>query len=341
MENGSMRYSAKTVLIVAIAALVSCGSCPEEDRAFPVLTGEYLGQEPPGEEAALFAPGIISTGVYTRDVAMTPDGKEFYFSVVLGNYDYYAIMVTRQVDGEWTEPEVAPFSGKYKDLEPAISPDGGKFLFFSHRPLTGEGEPKEDSDIWAMDRGEDGWGEPYNLGSPINTEVSEYFPSVTADGTLYFTRDGENRSSHIYRSRLVDGRYSEPQKLGPGVNSTAAQYNSYVAPDESYLIYSAFGRDDSLGGSDYYISFRDAEDGWTGPINMGEKVNSASPHEYAPYISPDGEYFFFMASKSRFREGFPGTPLTYSEIREMHGEPRNGLPDIYWIDAGFIEDLRP
>jgi hypothetical protein len=336
-----MKYLLRVVLIIAIAVLVSCGSCPEEEGTFPVLKGEYLGQEPPGEEAKLFAPGVISTGVYTRDVAMTPDGKEFYFSVVLGNYDYYAIMVTRLVDGEWTEPVVAPFSGKYKDLEPAISPDGEKFFFFSHRPRAGEGEPKEDSDIWVMERSEDGWGEPHNLGPPVNTEISEYFPSVTSDGTLYFTRDGENRSSHIYRSQLVDGRYSEPEKLGPGVNSTAAQYNSYISPDESYLIYSAFGRKDSFGGSDYYISFRNDQGDWLGPINMGARVNSASPHEYSPYVTPDGRYFFFMASRSRFAVGFPATPLRYSKIREMHGEPQNGLPDIYWIDAGFIEDLRP
>ena len=71
------------------------------------------------------------------------------------------------------------------------------------------------------------------------------------------------------------------------------------------------------------------------------RSNSASPHEYSPYVTPDGRYFFFMASRSRFAEGFPATPLAYSEIREMHGEPRNGLPDIYWIDAGFIEELRP
>jgi hypothetical protein len=329
------------VVVATLALLIAaCGPVSEETDRFPELTGEYLGQEPPGDEAELFAPGIISTGMYTRDIAITPDGKEIYFCVVFGNYDFFAIMESKLVDGRWTEPRVAPFSGKYKDLEPAISPDGRRFFFFSHRPRSGEGPPKEDSDIWVMERSGDGWGEPRNIGAPVNSDISEYFPSVTSDGTLYFTRDGENRTSHIYRSRLVEGIYWEPEKLGPEVNSVAAQYNSYIAPDESYIIFAAFGRNDSLGGSDYYISFRDKDDSWTGPFNMGKKVNSESPHEYSPYISPDGKYFFFMASKSRFADGLPEGAERYADFRKMHGEPMNGLPDIYWIDAGFIEGVR-
>jgi hypothetical protein len=329
------------IVLAALLLLVSCGPASQEEDQFPVLTGEYLGQAPPGMEAELFAPGIISTGLFTRDIAMTPDGKELYFCVVLGNYDFYVIMETKLVDGRWTEPRVAPFSGKYKDLEPAISPDGRRFFFFSHRPLEGEGPPKEDSDIWVMERTDEGWGEPQNLGAPVNSGLSEFFPSVTREGTLYFTRDGENGTSHIYRSRLVDGKYAEPEQLGPEVNSVAAQYNSFIAPDESYLIFGAHGRSDGLGGSDYYISFRDTGGNWIGPINMGNRVNSESPNEYSGYVSPDGKYFFFMGSTSRFREGLPEGAESYSDLRELHGGPESGMPDIYWIDAAFIEELRP
>ena len=77
---------------------------------------------------------------------------------------------------------------------------------------------------------------------PINTDGSEFFPSVTADGTIYITRDEAARTSFIYRSRLVDGAYAEPVRLDSGVNSTTVQFNSYVAPDERYLVYGAFKR---------------------------------------------------------------------------------------------------
>ena len=266
---------------------------------------------------------------------------ELYFSIVLGNYDRSVIMVTRVEAGRWKEPDVASFSGRFDDLEPAIAPDGERFFFISKRPHEIGGTPREDFDIWVMDRVGEGWGEPFSLGPPVNTDGREYFPSVTDDGTLYFTRDAEDGGSTILRSRTIEGDYQHPEPLGPQVNSVAAQFNSYVAPDESYLIFGAAGREDSVGGIDYYISFR-AEDGtWLDPVNLGRTINTESSLEYSPYVTPDGRYFFFMAARPTWKDGQSASALTYERIREIAAGPGNGLPDIWWVDAGFLEELRP
>lgn len=331
--------------VLPCLVLFGCGREPaatqRAEPGFPLLTGEYLGQTPPGAEPELFAPGIVSTGLYERDVAMTPDGDELYFCIVLGNFDMSAIAVTRLENGRWSPPEVAPFSGRYDDLEPKISPDGRKLYFISKRPRDEGGEPRGDFDIWVIDRTADGWGEPYNLGPPVNTDGQEFFPSVTSDGTLYLTRDTEGGGSTVFRSRLVGGGYEEPVALGAEVNSTPAQFNSFVAPDESYLIFGAAGRDDSVGGVDYYISFRNADDSWAGPVNLGDKVNTPSNQEYSPYVSPDGRFFFFMSARPTWRDDAASSVLTYDRIREIVGGPGNGLPDIWWVDAAFLEQLRP
>ena len=330
--------------------VVGIGACAYSDRAgdeeFPVLTGEYLGQTPPGATAELFAPGIVSTGMYTRDVAMMPDGSEIYFGVTFGGLT--AILVTKSAGGRWTEPEVAPFSADptFMNLEPHISPDGQKFYFLSNRPPDGSALADDEiggwthQDIWVMDRTEDGWGEPYNLGPPVNSDAPEFFPSVTSDGTMYFTRGVEGtQQSTIYRSRLVDGRYQEPERLGPQVNSTAAQFNAFIAPDESYIIVPVFGREDSRGGTDYYIVFRSEDDTWSEPINMGDEVNHPRGGEWSPYVSPDGKYFFFMSSRRPPPSALPES-LTFDYLKEMYVTAPNGNSAIYWIDAGFIEELR-
>lgn len=346
LASRSRDLSLIPVLAAFLALLAACAPCPEEETSspaetgFPVLTGDYLGQTPPGEVAELFAPGIVSTGVYERDVAMTPEGDELYFCAILGNYDFAAIMVTRREESGWTEPRVAPFSGRWEDIEPAISPDGSLFLFASFRPRELETARREDSDIWLMERTEDGWGEPFDAGPPVNTEGSEFFPSITADGTLYFTRDEADRKSFLYRSRRVDGRWTEPERLPEQVNAGDYQFNGYVAPDESYLIYGAAGREDSLGGTDYYIAFRNDDDTWTRSVNLGERVNTDSRLEYSPYVSPDGKYLFFMAARHRFEGAAAGPPMSARDIARLHAEPRNGLPDIWWIDAGFLGKLR-
>jgi hypothetical protein len=339
-----MRKTALFFFVLAICFLAGGQAVlPASGAAdFPLLKGPYLGQKPPGLEPELFAPGIINTGMYTRDVAMTPDGKEMYFCVSVGG-NWNTILTTREVNGRWTEPEVAPHMDDpgILNFEPCIAPDGKKFYFLSTRPDTAQGETEGGQDIWAMDRLGAGWGEPYNLGGPVNTDQAEYFPSVTREGTLYFTRTEKgSRTSFIYRARWKEGRFQEPEKLPPQVNCGTSQFNAFIAPDESYIIVPVFGRKDSLGGTDYYIVFRGEDDTWSEPVNMGAGINTAGGAEFSPYVSPDGRYFFFMSSRFLPREEWPAK-LSYGHLREAYAGMPNGNSAIYWVDARVIDSLRP
>lgn len=332
----------KSHLITATILLLFIYACSSDDT-LPKLTGEYLGQAPPGDSAKLFAPGIVSNGMFNRDIAITPDGKEIYYGVVLGRFAYTSILVSKRVEGVWSQPEVAGFANnpQWKTLEPCLSPDGHRFFFFSTRPDSAAGDSVAgDEDIWAMDRTPGGWSEPYNLSEPVNTTDEEYFPSVTNDGTLYFTRQEKGSPiGFIYRSKFIDGKYATPEQLPETVNSGQAQYNAYVAPDESYIIVPTYGREDSYGGTDYYISFKDSTGHWTPSINMGDKVNSAARAEYSPYVSPDGKYFFFMSDRELSQSRLP-QKLTVDIINRLYKSPQNGNPDIYWISTDIFDGLR-
>jgi hypothetical protein len=342
----SKYHSFRNILIITIlSSLIHHGCISGDDctttATFPVLTGDYFGQAPPGKDPELFAPGLISTELFTRDIAMTPEGDEIFFTSVVGRYNITQILHTRRIDGVWTSPEVALFSGNidYMDAEPFITPDGKRLLFLSNRPDTVNGKPAN-QDIWAADRTEDGWSDAYNIGGPINTEAPEFFPSVTRDGTFYFTRN-VGRNSFIFRSRLIDGKYEEPEKLPEQVNSLNQQYNAFIAPDESYIIVPSGGREDCLGGDDYYIFFRNSDDTWSEPINMGTQVNSKYGSEHSAYLSPDGRYFFFMSGRISDDIVFPNNRITRDIMLRMHNGPGEILSSIYWMDASFIKDLKP
>ena len=68
--------------------------------------------------------------------------------------------------------------------------------------------PKDDTDIWMMDRTPTGWSEPKHLGAPVHSEANEWFPTVAASGTLYFgsERPGGKGRVDIWRTRCVDGK---------------------------------------------------------------------------------------------------------------------------------------
>jgi hypothetical protein len=335
------------VILAALAAW-GCSGGAESDKewSFPRLEGPYLGQAPPGKEAELFAPGIVSTGLYERDMAITPSGEEIYYGLLLGNRA--TIMTSRLENGLWTEPEQASFIRGFRHnfFEPALSPDGNKLFFLTNLPPAGEEEKPGwiYQHIWAVDRVDDGlWGEPYDLGSAVNAKRAEFFPSLTADGTLYFTRAMGQGVYKIFRSRLQEEGYHTAEPLPEVVNGGNNPFNACISRDESFLIACVAGREDSLnpGFPEYYVFFRDEDDTWSGGINLGARVNFKDSRALSPHITGDGRYFFFGTTSARPDILAADGPVSWRLIQDIHHSPRNGAGDIYWVDAGFIRELNP
>ena len=296
------------------------------------VSGPYLGEAMPDTIPKLFAPGFISCQLNERDAAFSPDGKEFYYSLWTGTFA--VILYVKQENNKWTEPEVAEFSGHYSDLEPAFSPDGQKLYFASNRPLNPGGDSK-DYDIWVVDRSENGWSEPINLGAPINTDKDEFYPSVTKDGSIYITAsyDGAIGGEDIFVSRQKNGRYTKPENLGEAINTKRGEFNAFVAPDESYIIFSSAGREDGLGSADMYISFK--KDGrWTPAQNMEPGINSDAL-DYCPTVTPDGEFLFFTSRRSNL-QAYSATKRSYKGLVENLSSALNGNSNIYWVHTSLF-----
>jgi hypothetical protein len=160
-----------------------------------------------------------------------------------------------------------------------------------------------------------GWSEEEWLGPVVDSGTSQVYPTVAADETLYIqsVREGGYGKADVYRSRLVDGIYQEAENLGPIVNSEHNKGDAYVAPDESYMIISIYGRDDDLGGGDLYASFQASDKNWSPPRNLGPSINSTK-HDFCPIVTPDEKYMFFSSE-------------------------RLGIGDVFWVDASVIREF--
>ena len=318
------------ILTLIILSLQSCNTWEGgNDCPFP-------GCKLPGINPELFAPGFITGHYQTRDVAITPDGSEIYFGAYISGF--YTILVSERSEDGWSEPHVVEHmeDPSYMNIEPALSYDGTKLFFLSNRPVSG-GTDKGNQDIWVMDRTDNGWSEPYNLGPPINSEYAEFYPSTTKDNNIYFTRtEPETLKSHIYRSRMIEDKYQEPERLPDQVNSGSNQYNAFIAHDESYLIVPVAGRDDSFGSTDYYIVFRNEDDKWSLPLNMGSKINTPDGFEHSVYVTRDNKYIFFMSRRLREQPD----SLTWEYLKDLSCRPESGNPSIYWMKAVLIDSLR-
>lgn len=291
---------------------------------------QYLGQAPPKNELAIFN---VSSMLNERDLAISPDGKEIYYTVTSIGHGTQTIVWISYEKGQWGTPQIASFSGKYKDIEPTFSYNGKRLYFSSNRPLN-VANKTTDYNIWYVERQEQFWSDPISVGEVINTEADEFYPSLAKNGNLYFTASYKNAKGKedIYCAKWEGNAYQPPMSLTDSINSAGYEFNAFVAPDESYLVFTAYGRQDDMGGGDLYLSTKNARGEWTKARHLGKTINS-NKIDYCPYISRDRKYLFFTSE----RQAAPTSEFrTYQDLKEKFESPQNGLGDIYWIEISVI-----
>jgi len=305
---------------------------------FPVLKGPYLGQKPPGMTPEVFAPGIISTGFGEQNGMFSPDGSEFYFTIAAQPGRHYITFVMKRENDIWQKPEVSSFYASHEGGEAFISPDGNRLFFVARRAA--DGSIKNDPDIWFSPKTDADWGIPENLGAPVTSDKAEGYPSISTDGTLYFSsnRNDAVGGADIYFSRFIDGKFTEPENVSKNINTTNHEFNPCISPDGSYLIFNSPGRPEGIGGHDLYVSFHKANGTWTEALNLGSEINSEYS-DYSAIITADGRYIFFSSTRSTLNSYLEHSIL-YDGLVEKLNSPQNGNPDIYWVDAKIIEELK-
>jgi Tol biopolymer transport system component len=292
----------------------------------------------------LFAPGVISTDLDESGGSFSPDEKSFYF-VRRGAYTtsppISIICFSEFHDGNWTHPEVAPFSGIYLDSSPYFSPNGKRLYFGSKRPT--ESNPNgSDWNIWFVDKIDNGWGAPKEIGAAVNGPKNDTNPGIATDGTIYFASDRDSAPGyfHIYRARLTNGHYEQPEKLGPEINSGDAETNPYISPDQKILIFASYRKDNLSGGgnhydrADLYVSIK--RDGhWTPARHLEHGINTTAS-EGNPTMSPDGKWFYFTSERSPFEVPMKQR-LTTATWKDRQQKIENGVGNIYRVPAEALE----
>lgn len=292
----------------------------------------FFDQTPPTDTPQIFAPGIISDQFGNRDMAISPNGDELFYTLQYSRGFISAILYSQRINGKWTPPEVASFSGLYNDLEPAFSPDGGKLYFVSNRPLNQTGN-KKDYDVWYVTKENGKWQHAINAGMFINSEKDEFYPSVTKSGNIYFTRGAEGREEDIFFCRFINGKYTDAEAMSDSVNSILDEFNAFVDPDEAFIIFSSFGRKDDMGSGDLYIS-KNIQGVWMNAIHLTAPINSTAL-DYCPYVSSDKKYFFFTSGRHDIKIPFE-KQQTISSLHSLLQDPLNGYDNIYWMKADEV-----
>ncbi|HKZ67076.1 MAG TPA: hypothetical protein VJ111_11995 [Chitinophagaceae bacterium] len=278
----------------------------------------------------LFSEININTNLSERDFALSPDGREIFYTLQSPGKNFQTILyLQKDQKGNWSKPEVAPFAGNFSDLEPAFTTDGKKLFFASNRPLTGS--KAKDFDIWYVEKKNGKWGEPKSIGEPINTPADEYYPSITQNGNLYFTAAYKNAigKEDIYLSLFENGKYNNPVPLDSAVNSATYEFNAFISPDEQFIIFTSYGRKDDKGRGDLYMSIKNVNGKWEPAKNL--VMLNSDKLDYCPFVSFDKKRLFFTSERHTLKDFFGDKPATYSQLMSNFSAPLNGGGNIYWV----------
>lgn len=295
------------IVILIVTLLLSFTSCRNSIKSN--LT--YVGDQTPTDTPLVFGPGIISTDAAMEfGITLNPEMDEMYFTRRRPE-ESNNIFVSKLIDSQWTEPELAFFSSEDTwDFEPHINPKGDILYFGTNRPLH-DSIASSGIHEWYIEENKNGWSQPM-LVEELHRDRFIMYVTSSENGNLYFNSEElgamPDDELSIYFAINHEGQYSDFIKMGKEINSGTMIAHPFIAPDESYMIFDGI-RSSGYGDCDLYISFN--ENGvWTKSYNLGPEVNTEMC-EMTASISPDGKYLFFHRG----------------------GED---MGDIYWIDFELL-----
>lgn len=150
-----------------------------------------------------------------------------------------------------------------------------------------------------------GWSDPLNMGPAINTEFWETAPSLSPDkNILYFcsNRPGGYGGSDLYVSyRLPNGKWSQAENMGPGVNTAGDEMAPFIHADNQTLYFTSSGWP-GYGGSDLFVMKKNADGKWGAPINLGYPINTIE-NEGSMAVAANGVTAYYASDRSDSRGG--------------------------------------
>ena len=253
--------------------------------------------------------------LFTRRLPFTEDGKpdeqEDFFS---SHYDPQS--------GTWgaAKPMPSNINTTWNEGAPTISGDGKTIIFVACTDPSGVNyggnrTGKGSCDLFITEKINGRWTTPINLPGNVNTSNWETQPSLSADGkTLYFiravrSREGRSNSDIYVAHQLSNGEWSEAERLSNVINTTSNEESVQIHPDGKTLYFASRGHV-GLGGSDLFVSTKDAKGNWSKPVNLGYPINTRFD-ENSLLVSAQGDIAFFASDREG---GFGGLDIYWFEL---------------------------
>ena len=254
----------------------------------------------------VFAPENMGAAINTSESeyfpSLTIDSKEIVFTRRVNgtNEDFFK---SRKDNNQWEKSSSIEGQVNTAQNEAAqnISQDGQWLVFTGCNRQDGFGS----CDIYISYLDKNGWSEGINLGGWINSDQWESQPCLSADQRdLYFAsrRHGGLGGIDIYVSHMQDnGKWGEPENLGPGINTSGDEQCPFIHADNQTLYFTS-NNWQGYGDEDLFFVKKGPNGDWSKPVNLGYPINTIN-REATLFIDASGKTAYYASDRSDSKGG--------------------------------------
>ncbi|NIG53246.1 OmpA family protein [Chitinophaga sp. Cy-1792] len=246
-----------------------------------------------------FQPNNLGDNINSKDPeyfpSLTIDSKTLIYTrrVNGNNEDFY---ISQRQNNTWgpSQDMGAPINTSFNEGAQHISQDGTILLYTGCEFPEGKGS----CDLYISRKTKNGWTKPENLGAPVNTRDWESQPSLSADNqTLYFARETPTNGSDIFVSHLLpNGKWSNPENLGPNINTKGRETTPFIHADGQTLYFASEGLP-GYGGLDIFYSRKQPDGSWGPAVNLGYPINTID-EEGSLVVDAAGTTAYFASDRA-------------------------------------------
>ncbi|WP_171025538.1 OmpA family protein [Hymenobacter jeollabukensis] len=272
----------------------------------------------PTENAISFDSAMVNLGpnVNTKFTEVrpivAPDGRTLFFARqgspqnvggAKDGQDVWYSTLTNPKAKTWGQAKNAgsPINSPGPNGLASVSADGSSAVLINVYNPDGSLDPKGAS---ITRRKATGWTQPekINIQDFYNDDPDnvDFFLSTSGKQLLMAVdrRDSKGQQDLYVSFRQTDGSFSRPVNLGANINTKAAEFAPFLAPDGKTLYFASEGLA-GYGKGDIFYAKRldDTWTNWTKPRNLGPAINSPAMDAYFS-LSASGEDAYLVSDRN-------------------------------------------
>ena len=233
-------------------------------------------------------------------------------------------------------------NSKYDEYFPAITADGSTFLF-TRELIDSVTNPEGNEDFYMSYKINGKWDNAFNIGGPLNTELNEGAPTISANGRLMIFAGCDRPDGHgscdLYYSVRHGDKWTPARNLGSPINTRHWESQPCLSTDGRTLYFvRGIVTGDGVGSQDIYVTQLSDTGTWSVPVKLSDSINTPGREE-CPYIAADNQTLYFVSDG---HPGFGGTDIFMSRRKAdgSWGTPKNlGYPiNTTGNETGIIVD---